>query len=1405
MAADLNRSSNPFCDYHQMPTKRINKSCEYIQPWKPNSSKMPTSSEVAVSTSRAEADCGPCAAPDAQQANLAAPDCHYHSCSSSNCSSESFENNQSFPKASYKHRLLLAAAPTHSASTTAIDPNAADYHRKLHTANTGSLNSFLPSAKDGLACFGVKCPEQKEPLESLQSTLNDISEDLSSSDVSVSKSVDVSHVGDCSLLPSTIRNPNKAIFTIDAKTSQILTANEMACALFGYNRSDMIGRCLTDLIQLKKKDQQTIMESYRQPSGQVISIAGKVVEAVDKDGLVLPVSLWMKRVDYNNKSRCLVAMEPIHRLISSVYFDPKGNIVRCDEKLSCFFGYSNNNDIHGTNITQLIPAFKLPKPSLRLTKSLKKQRATGKTLDGSIFPLTIHVHPIEMAEEEEDSFHIEFVDKSANIFEGVVCIFSTITGLITFFPDGTIHSINHHFALMLFGYSGIELIGKNISTVIPDFYSIVSANNNNLSMNPCSSSQLRCSVSETSTLSAKNKRKGSKRGTLEGNIAHHKHQEMLKENQFIERNANLDLCNWMKDVEKLQPESASTPYRPSKNLKFNPSVKNEELLFLPSAAKEVKKRNSGPSNNIFSAPEEVIIVSDDSQEVTEELEDSECLLTCACETSVPLEKQQGSEIACDNHLGDPHHQTSKDLKTHTIDLVKIPVEPGLFSTCSENIETDGRGSVDSPIVISDDDEEDYDEDSDLFVSSTVTKTHRSASMKTLVPQRNQSSSSELSMIESKMKLLQVDCEQMPSEFGSDNNLDCEHYQQGGDPCTECMSRSVDGKESQSKRSKPGKKASNAVLMNRMSVSVNDAIYKTMPPPSNCKLRRRRSFKALPPWKMCFERSKAERMLASSEDSDEDSFELLEREIQKSCLGKDYDEDLLDSGDILSPKKTGHVEPKSSDKVLIQQKPTLDTPFIPEEGVKAPGLDQLLRNGQPKSVNCDPPAAQRPCRSDTMEDIQESTEPVQENLSSLDEFTDGEFSCVCLHKDGSDIAINFVINPMLLETGELMFCMWVSQDLDNASVASVRPGFTSCSNDESLQSEDLSCSSHGGFGGSIKGTGDYGDNNYPQCKAYDASFQNLRTIGRGAFGFVVEATDKSANSSVIVKYILRSKVLDENWRDDAVHGRIPLEASMLTQLSHPNIVQVLDVFDSPEFILMVMEKHGSGMDLFEFIEHKPIMDEPLYSYIFRQIVYAVGYLHRAGIVHRDLKDENIIVNEQFHIKLIDFGSAAYIEPEKMFATFCGTVEYCSPEVLMGNWYEGPELEVWSMGVTLYTLVYGENPFYTVDDILECNFSPPYQISEYLTDLLYWMLLPEPGDRMTIEQLENDTWVFQPINIKDYTWAKVMHHEPSITTSDHNVSYEPPVSYADIFSLSCGPRISSVRPLNRNTPRPHHLSY
>uniref|UniRef100_A0A672FC74 non-specific serine/threonine protein kinase n=1 Tax=Salarias fasciatus TaxID=181472 RepID=A0A672FC74_SALFA len=230
---------------------------------------------------------------------------------------------------------------------------------------------------------------------------------------------------------------------------------------------------------------------------------------------------------------------------------------------------------------------------------------------------------------------------------------------------------------------------------------------------------------------------------------------------------------------------------------------------------------------------------------------------------------------------------------------------------------------------------------------------------------------------------------------------------------------------------------------------------------------------------------------------------------------------------------------------------------------------------------------------------------------------------------------------------------------------------------------------------------------PQSQACDGQFeeeyQPVKSVGRGAFGFVWRAVRRCDGQEVVVKFISKARIVSDCWVDDPMLGRVSQEIAILTRVQHHNIVKVLEVFENGRYFQMVMEKHGDVLDLFEFIDLQPRLDEPLGSYIFRQLVATVFYLRSKNILHRDIKDENIIIDKSFHIRLIDFGSAAMMAPGKLFHTFCGTLEYCSPEcdhVVLCR-YEGPELEMWSLGVLLYTLLFGENPFCDVGEILEAR--------------------------------------------------------------------------------------------------------
>ncbi|KAL7752132.1 serine/threonine protein kinase [Sorochytrium milnesiophthora] len=223
---------------------------------------------------------------------------------------------------------------------------------------------------------------------------------------------------------------------------------------------------------------------------------------------------------------------------------------------------------------------------------------------------------------------------------------------------------------------------------------------------------------------------------------------------------------------------------------------------------------------------------------------------------------------------------------------------------------------------------------------------------------------------------------------------------------------------------------------------------------------------------------------------------------------------------------------------------------------------------------------------------------------------------------------------------------------------------------------------------------------------------------------------------IIKYIVKGKILLDSWVKSPVHGLIPLEIQILDYLRtrpHPNIVQMVDYFQDDDFYYLEMVPHGKGMDLFDYIEHNRNMAQSEMRSIFRQICSGIAHLHELGIVHRDIKDENIVLDEHCQIQIIDFGSSAYVKPGKLFDTFCGTIDYCAPEILLGQKYQGPPQDVWALGILFYVILFKECPFYNVDEIISRKLRISRTIPEATTSLLALLLQRDLAQRPEMKQV------------------------------------------------------------------------
>uniref|UniRef100_A0A8C2H961 non-specific serine/threonine protein kinase n=1 Tax=Cyprinus carpio TaxID=7962 RepID=A0A8C2H961_CYPCA len=239
-----------------------------------------------------------------------------------------------------------------------------------------------------------------------------------------------------------------------------------------------------------------------------------------------------------------------------------------------------------------------------------------------------------------------------------------------------------------------------------------------------------------------------------------------------------------------------------------------------------------------------------------------------------------------------------------------------------------------------------------------------------------------------------------------------------------------------------------------------------------------------------------------------------------------------------------------------------------------------------------------------------------------------------------------------------------------------------------------------------------------------NYRLLKTIGKGNFAKVKLARHILTGSEV------RSQ---ECFLTDSGLSR---EVTIMKNLNHPNIVKLFEVIETEKTLFLVME-YASGGEVFDYLVAHGRMKEKEARAKFRQIVSAVQYCHQKHIVHRDLKAENLLLDADMNIKIADFGFSNEFMVGNKLDTFCGSPPYAAPELFQGKKYDGPEVDVWSLGVILYTLVSGSLPFdgqnlkELRERVLRGKYRIPFYMSTDCENLLKRFLVLNPTKRGTLE--------------------------------------------------------------------------
>uniref|UniRef100_A0A8C1FED8 non-specific serine/threonine protein kinase n=1 Tax=Cyprinus carpio carpio TaxID=630221 RepID=A0A8C1FED8_CYPCA len=245
------------------------------------------------------------------------------------------------------------------------------------------------------------------------------------------------------------------------------------------------------------------------------------------------------------------------------------------------------------------------------------------------------------------------------------------------------------------------------------------------------------------------------------------------------------------------------------------------------------------------------------------------------------------------------------------------------------------------------------------------------------------------------------------------------------------------------------------------------------------------------------------------------------------------------------------------------------------------------------------------------------------------------------------------------------------------------------------------------------------------------YRLLKTIGKGNFAKVKLAKHILTGKEVRIAFTPQIKNLFR-------------EVRIMKLLNHPNIVKLFEVIETDKTLYLMME-YASGGEVFDYLVAHGRMKEKEARAKFRQIVSAVQYCHQKCIVHRDLKAENLLLDADMNIKIADFGFSNEFTLGSKLDTFCGSPPYAAPELFQGKKYDGPEVDVWSLGVILYTLVSGSLPFdgqnlkELRERVLRGKYRIPFYMSTDCENLLKKFLILNPTKRGSLEQIMKDRWM------------------------------------------------------------------
>eukprot|EP01136_Pigoraptor_vietnamica_P033896 Opistho-1_new@97236 len=253
------------------------------------------------------------------------------------------------------------------------------------------------------------------------------------------------------------------------------------------------------------------------------------------------------------------------------------------------------------------------------------------------------------------------------------------------------------------------------------------------------------------------------------------------------------------------------------------------------------------------------------------------------------------------------------------------------------------------------------------------------------------------------------------------------------------------------------------------------------------------------------------------------------------------------------------------------------------------------------------------------------------------------------------------------------------------------------------------------------------------------YRIVKTLGEGTFAKVKLAVHVVSQMKVAIKVIDKRTISDKY-----VLQNLHREAQIMKRISHPNVIRFYEEIETDNEYCLVMEHAGGGEILDYIVAHGKLSEKETRRFI-RQVVSAVEHLHQIGIVHRDLKAENLLLDDNMNIKIIDFGLSNNFEVGELLRTRCGSFEYTAPELIASKAYVGPGIDVWTIGVNLYAMLTGCLPFVS-DNVATIyslqvaeKYDVPHDISPGCRAFLKTLLTVDPTKRPSIGEVRMHPWL------------------------------------------------------------------